>query len=474
MFSGRKAERRVSLARRLTLWYALFFAAASGLVFLSLQMVLDRFLLARVDAELLAQARNYVDLAGRRKPQILQKMFERDARYQGEQRVIFRIFSPEHIEIAAAGCAGWTDEGGALAPSAAAQPGLPVYRTTPGPDRRQRWRLVWLKDEEGRIFQVGESLLSHDSALSAYRLIGGIGLALAIVLGSALSYCTLRRVVRRVEQVQAAAAAIGKGDLATRVPARAGGDAVDSLARAFNEMLDRIAAAVEELKTLSSNVAHDLRRPLARIRGAAELAVTAKPDVAELQQAAGLVVEECDRLDGVIGTLLDIAQIQAGVVRRRKERMDIRRVLSDAVDLFSSVAEEKHIAIRLETPGPEVPFHGDRSAMQRVVANLLDNALKYTPAGGLVSVGCEVAAGWLRIRVADNGMGIAAEDLPRVFDRFFRCERSRSSEGTGLGLSLAQALVKAHGGVITVESAPGTGSTFCVNLPAPSGDSSAS
>jgi signal transduction histidine kinase len=179
--------------------------------------------------------------------------------------------------------------------------------------------------------------------------------------------------------------------------------------------------------------------------------------------AAG-AIEECDRLLGLIDTMLMISRTEAGVLTPALGRVDLAALLREAVDLFAAAAEDR--GLTLDTHLPEsLAIDGDPRMLQRLLANLLDNAVKYTPAGGSVTVGLEDRGKQVGITVQDTGIGIAAADLPRIFERFYRCDQSRSVAGTGLGLSLARAIARAHGGEVTAESRPGAGSRFTVTLP---------
>ena len=180
---------------------------------------------------------------------------------------------------------------------------------------------------------------------------------------------------------------------------------------------------------------------------------------------AAAVVEESDRLVGIINTMLEIAKVDSGIVELARDRLDIREIVSEAEDLFRPVAEDKGIGIRAETPSEAVFVLGDVTRLQRVAANLLDNAIKYTPSGGSVTIEARIEAPRAIIEVADTGVGIEDKDVPRIFNRFYRGDKSRSTAGSGLGLSLARALVQAHGGEITVASVPGRGSVFSASLP---------
>jgi len=178
----------------------------------------------------------------------------------------------------------------------------------------------------------------------------------------------------------------------------------------------------------------------------------------------GSIVEECDRMLVMINTMLDISEAEAGVAKLAIDEVDIAQVVRDACDLFQPVAENNQVHI-IQRLTENATISGDRMKIQRAVSNLLDNALKYTPQGGTVTVSVEGESNQVILSVNDTGPGISDHDLPHVFDRFFRGDRSRSLPGTGLGLNLTLAIARAHGGDIKVTSVPGKGSTFTMTLP---------
>jgi signal transduction histidine kinase len=229
-------------------------------------------------------------------------------------------------------------------------------------------------------------------------------------------------------------------------------------------MLDRIRTMLQSMRETSDNIAHDLRSPITRMRGMAEMALYNSDSPGEEAVLAGTVVEQCDRLLAMINTMLDISEAESGLARLELQEIDLSVLLRDMADLFQPVAEDRHMGLIVENPGSLVVF-ADRSRLQRIFANLLDNSLKYTADGGRIRVFARSDDDTVGVSIEDNGAGIPEDELPHIFDRFFRGERSRSAPGTGLGLSLAQALVHLHGGTITAESRPGFGSCFTVTLP---------
>jgi signal transduction histidine kinase len=248
---------------------------------------------------------------------------------------------------------------------------------------------------------------------------------------------------------------------------KAQGDAVDQLSALFNTMLDRINGLMAAMGESIDNVAHDLRTPIARLRGIAEraLQVTESPAEKNAQrEALADCLEEADRILSILYTLMDITEAETGVLPLRREPVAIRALLAEVVELYEDVADAKQVTVTVE-PGDEVVVSGGRDRLRQVFANLLDNAVKYTPGAGEVRISVTRDADSAVVTVADTGPGIAAEHLPRIWERLYRADPSRSERGLGLGLSLVKAYVTAHGGTVEARSDPGRGSIFIVRLP---------
>jgi signal transduction histidine kinase len=195
------------------------------------------------------------------------------------------------------------------------------------------------------------------------------------------------------------------------------------------------------------------------------MALTSDNGSEEWTETAGGVIEECDRLIGMINDMLEIAEANSGTFVKATARVDIMTIVSEAFELFQPVAEDEGIKLKIDSSPVSMITTGDLPRLQRTVANLLDNAIKYTPAGGTIRLSVRRNRDEFIVDVIDSGEGIREEDLPHIFNRFYRGDRSRSTPGHGLGLSLAQAIIRAHGGNLAVKSHPGQGSTFTVHIP---------
>jgi len=297
----------------------------------------------------------------------------------------------------------------------------------------------------------------------AFRHYFGMPLAGILSLSAAVGWFMAKRALSGIEEVTRAAVDITNGALDRRVPVTGRRDEIDHLARAFNAMVDRVQDLIGQMKEITENIAHDLRSPIARMRGIAEMELTGKDTDAEHAAMAGTVIEECDRLLGMINAMLDISEAESGLMKLVVQDVDLSALLRDVYDLFQPLAEDRNIRMIIEAP-ESTPVMGDLRKLQRVFSNLIDNAIKYTHPGGSISISVNVTPEATIVSIRDTGDGILEEDLPHIFDRFYRGEKSRSTLGNGLGLSLAQAFILIHGGTITAESASGQGSQFTVSL----------
>jgi signal transduction histidine kinase len=289
-------------------------------------------------------------------------------------------------------------------------------------------------------------------------------LLIVIILSALVGWFMARRALSGIVQLTRTANAVAEGALKERVPVKGRQDEIDHLAMTFNTMLERIDTLIQGMKETNDSIAHDLRSPITRMRGIAEAAVTNRSSSEAHRVMAGDIIEQCDRLLGLINTMLDISEAEAGVVKLVIEELDFVAIVHDAVGLFLPMAEEKSITIKIQTPS-EAMLYSDRRKLQRILANLLDNAIKFTPPGGVIAISVSGDDKRVLIGVGDTGVGISEKDVSRIFEKFFRADRSRSEPGSGLGLSLTRALIFSLGGSITVNSVSGEGSTFTVILP---------
>jgi signal transduction histidine kinase len=335
------------------------------------------------------------------------------------------------------------------------------------------WHFAAVSVSEGRQLEIvlhddaAPRLWSRAREASLLILVCGLGTA---VLGA---FVITRRALRPVgDLARATQGILESGDLALRVRTRGTADDLDGIAALFNRMLARNEAQVRAMKESLDNVAHDLRTPLARLRAGAELALRESADTAadaaNAREALAGAIEESDRVLGMLTTLMDISEAEAGAMRLDRRAEDLADIAREAVELYDLVSNERGVRI-VTRLAPGVLVLVDRARIRQVCANLIDNAIKYTAPGGRVEVTVSGDETMGFVSIADTGSGIPAEERSRVWDRLYRGDRSRTERGLGLGLSLVKAVVQAHGGEVRLQSEVGVGSTFDVRLPRASG-----
>ncbi len=322
---------------------------------------------------------------------------------------------------------------------------------------------------DGTLIQVGKSTEAREDLLARFRAALGVVTLCIVVVALAGGVVVTHTALEPVRRLTGAAGRIvrtGRTDERVTVDPHGGPhDAIDELTTLFNAMLDRIEGLVTAMRGALDNVSHDLRTPLTRLRGTAEMALAGAPDLHRYREALADCVEETDRVLVMLNTLMDISEAESGALQLHRERVRLADVAARAVDLYRDVADAKSVEFGSDLAS-DVVVQADATRLEQVAANLIDNAVKYTPAGGRVQVDVAARDGRAVLRVGDTGTGIRPDELPRIWDRLFRGDTSRAERGLGLGLSLVKAIVEAHGGTVEVVSQPGRGSTFTVVLPA--------
>ena len=456
---------RNTLAFRLTLWYAGIFTVSSCVAFLLFYTLVTSLVLEQVDQDLLDQANRFsLVIASQGADSVIDSaIIESEA--AGVKMVFFRFLSVNGQVFSSSNMSYWQDiEIDESAVRALFRDRKPVFKTVSITDRREKVRILYAQVSPRILLQVGQAVEGYSRFLDAFKRIFISTMALLIALSACVGWFMARRAVSGVEAVTRTAQKISGGALDERVPVKTREDEIDRLAITFNTMLDRIQALLSEIREMSDNIAHDLRSPIARIRGVAEVTLTSGKTPEEFESMAASTIEECDRLLDMINTMLLISKTESGSEQFSKTDIDLSGTVRRACELFGPMAEDANVELNMEVPDG-IRLMGNVSMIQRMISNLLDNALKYTPSGGKVHVRLKESGSRAVLTVTDTGIGISSADLPRIFDRFYRCDQSRSQSGTGLGLSLARAIARAHGGEITSVSAPGSGSIFSADLP---------
>jgi len=455
-----------TFAFRLTLWYTSAFIVFLLGALLVLYLSINSILADRIDEDLREDVDEFRLLLHSTNIDRVKAEIDREILAGDEKDVFLRLLDARGNTLFSSDMKHWKElQTNTLLLQQFKNPGKePVLETVSVASQTSATRVIYGFLGPGVILQVGESLEDKNDIMELLLKVFFFLFCSIVPFASAVAWFVTRQATRGIEEVSRAAIDIERGEFGRRVTVKAHDHEIQTLANTFNSMAERIRKLIAEMREMIDNIAHDLRSPLARIRAISESALSGGDDVTSYKTAAADTLEECDRLLKLINATLDVAEAEARVANNPRETIDLSHLIEDACELFEPVAEEKDIALSYNLRSG-CHLTGNRQNLQRMLANLLDNALKYTSSPGKVSVDLTRRPQGFQIAIADTGPGIAESDRHRVFERFYRCDESRSRDGCGLGLSFARAVAHAHSGDIELSSAPGNGSTFTVTLP---------
>jgi heavy metal sensor kinase len=453
-------SRPLGLRSKLTLWTSLVLATSLAAAFAWVHHGLRRVLEARNDAflerkaaELLASVAG--EQAGGRAA--LDAEIRREVAAYEDEGLMIAVREPGRLSVTPEG-----DVARSLAdhPDRTGTP-LTVRPISVGP----RFRLLATRpDAQGLSLVLAISLTETEATLAEFDrwVAGGAGAFLVLAVAGGLLFS--RQALRPVAESIAAARRLDPKDLTERLPRTKAGDELDELAGTINGLLDRLAAYHAQVSRFTADASHELRSPLAAMRAAVEVTLQQPRTAADYRDVLASLGEQCERLTALVNGLLLLARADTGEVTVRREMVDLSALAEEAAEMYEPLAEERGLAFRWECP-PGAAVLGDAQRLRQLVTNLVDNAMKFTPSGGSVRLGVQRDGQNATLSVSDTGIGIAAEHLAHVFERFYQADPARSSSGAGLGLSICRWIVEAHGGAITAKSQEGDGTTFTVRLP---------
>lgn len=453
-----KAKFPKTLATRLTLWYTIIFSISLTIIFMLIYSLMEHNLLQNIDETLRDYAREFQSDYIHRGPQGLRKEILAESDSQGHGNILIRVFNRKGNLVYASDDSDW----GKIAFPDNYPQKAEFMNITSSSNLQIRARAI--------LFPVGsyfcQTIISQEemySLLERVREAFGWGFLITFLLAVYAGWFMARRSCKHLERMNTIASSIAKeANFSKRVPIQKSADEIDRLAQTLNFLFQRIENLMTEMTNMIDNVAHDIRTPLTRIRMLAEMGSE------EISREAVLgnrvqIMEECDYLLGLMNTILNISEAKVGLIKLDKVSIGLKDFLRELSDLFELAAQSKKIELLFKAP--DIVIWGDRERLKQAVANLISNALKFTPNEGKISVAVENQEDSTAIIVKDTGIGIPPEEIPNIFKRFHRANISKTTPGQGLGLSLAKAYVEAHGGHIEVYSRPGKGSTFSIILP---------
>ena len=456
-----------TLGGRLTAYSLLAFMLLLFLCFNLLFWSISSHLNERMDDDLIEDVEEFSLLAGSQGESRVISEIDRETAADGNEAVfLILLASRTHEQIYSSDLSTWKGfvPSVQLLEAQKHQGAEPGFQTLKLDGHDEPARVVYGSISADRLLIIGESTQEQQEIMTLLKSSFFIMFLVAMPLAALLVGVVTRKSVAGIRRVSVAALGIAGGQLGMRVDAQNEVEEVQSLADSFDTMAERVQSLVSHMREMTDNIAHDLRSPLGRMRLMSESLLNRKCNADELQENAENTVAECDRLIQMINLSLDVAEAESGAFIPQTQHVDLKELVNDACDLFESTAELKNVQLERQLP-EYCQLQLDPNSIQRLLSNLLDNAVKFTSNGGCIGLCLSAFSDRVTITVRNNGDGIAEQSLAYVFDRYYQADSSRNKGGSGLGLSYARAVARAHGGDITVQSVPHEYAEFLVSLP---------
>jgi len=444
---------------RLALWYVGLFAGSATVVFAFIWWAAVAFMLRQTDDIIESEIWNLAEQYDERGLAALSMQISARQRTEGSRSNIY-LLADRDLRYLAGNMRQW--------PHGIVPKGFPEWFTikvTSEMENRSTQARVRVITLMGKVhLLVGRELsdVLRARAIMATAMAGG--LFVTVIMGLVWGNVMSRKLLGRLEEINRASQEIMVGSLSRRIPRSGRDDEFDRLADNLNDMLDRIGELIDTVRQVSDNIAHDLRSPLTRLRSRLELALLEKPDAAAQRLAMEEAIGQAESIIATFNALLTIARAESAAARAETQDIDLSALARDAAELYEPLAEDKGLAMDMDVEAG-LSLTGNRHLLSQAVANLLDNAVKYTPEGGRVRVAAWREGGAVALRVADTGPGIPEEERANVLKRFYRLDASRCTPGSGLGLSLVAAVARLHGARLTLADA-GPGLAVEMRFPA--------
>ena len=457
---------------KMTLWYGLTFLVTTLIIFSFMYVRLKHHLIKEIDGFLKDEARVFTSEISENRMNIIEAMTDY------EQDAFVKRFYPVHAKVLGA-------DGGVIATLKNSTEfvcplhrktlgrigiGSPYFKTVRMPGTSTPFRVISFRisidGETDYIGQIGTRMWRMRKTLSNFRHNLLTAIPIVLVLGSIGGWFLARRSLSPIAHITETARRITASNFGERLKSRGSGDELDYLITTLNEMISRLESSFKKISQFTSDASHELRTPISSMRGEAELLLSKPRPIREYQRVLANHIEKLDFVTRMVNDLLLLAKFDSSQPGLEMAPIKLGTLLSDLWELFRALAEQKGIEFVLGDI-EEAEVSGDRTRLQQLFTNLIDNAIKFTPSGGRVDISLKKDGGVAKVSIRDTGMGIPEEEFEHVFERFYRVNKSRAREsgGTGLGLSICQWIAKAHHGRIELESQLGKGTEFIVSLP---------